>query len=258
MRSPIAPNRLRRFAVAGLLAALLPLEAWPVAAAPFVMGLDHEESTLAGKWLRRIYAEAFRRLEMPVTFVVYPTARLSVMLERGEVDGEAQRALAYAAAHPDLVRVDESVTDGQFALFVANPRVQLGRLEDLPTTRLRAQYRRGVMVCEEALKAWQPAERLFDVTNTEQGLRNLLEGPSDFFHCDTELSVASTLRTGPFRGVTSIRKLLVLNESAPLYPYLHRRNAALAPRLAAVLRQMKAEGVIVRLRRDVERELGPR
>jgi hypothetical protein len=46
----------------------------------------------------------------------------------------------------------------------------------------------------------------------------------------------------------------VLDESAPMFPYLHRKNAELAPRLAAVLRQMKAEGVIARYRSDVERE----
>jgi polar amino acid transport system substrate-binding protein len=237
-----------------LLAALLPLPGRTTSPTPFVMGIDHPDTTLGGKWLRRIHAEAFRRLGIPVTFVVYPTMRLSVMLERGDVDGEAQRARVYGAAHPELVRVEEPVTDGQFAFFVANTTVRLSRLEELPASNLRAQYRRGVMVCENALKAWQPADRMFDVTSTEQGLRNLLDGPPEFFHCDTELSVASTLYTEPFKGVTTIRKLLVIDES-PLYPYLHRRYAALAPRLAGVLRQMKAEGLILRYRREVEREL---
>jgi len=255
-----APARhagLRRRALAlGLLLAVGSslAQAGPAPAAGFVMGTDHDETSFAGQWIRRIYTEAFKRLGVPVRFVSYPTLRLSVMLERGEVDGEAWRALNYAAAHPDLVRVEEAAVDGQFALYVANDTVRLNRLEDLATTNLRAQYRRGVVVCENTLKKWQPADRLFDVTSTEQGLENLLQGPPDFFHCDTELSMASALFSGKFKGETRIRKLLVLSESAPLYPYLHRKNAELAPRLAAVLKQMKAEGLIARYRLDVERE----
>jgi len=256
-RALARPACQRRRALAlGLLLAmgLLPAQAGPAPAAAFVMGTDHDEASFAGQWIRRIYIEAFRRLGLPVRFVSYPTLRLSVMLERGEVDGEAWRTLSYAAAHPDLVRVEEAVADGQFALFVANATVQLNRLDDLAASNLRAQYRRGVVVCENTLKKWQPAERLFDVTSTEQGLENLLQGPPGFFHCDTELSVASALYAGKFKGVTRIRKLLVLSESAPLYPYLHHKNAELAPRLAGVLKQMKSEGLIARYRLDVERE----
>jgi polar amino acid transport system substrate-binding protein len=259
MSSHAHGKRLRTLAVGLLLAmALLPAQAGPAPAAPFVMGTDHDETSFAGQWIRRIYTEAFRRLEIPVRFVFYPTVRLSVMLERGDADGEAWRALNYAAAHPDLVRVEEPVIDGQFALFVAHPTLRLDRLEDLPATNLRAQYRRGVVVCENALRKWQPADRLFDVTSTEQGLENLLQGPPGFFHCDTELAVASALHSEKFKGVTRIHKLFVLSESAPLYPYLHRKNAELAPRLAGVLKQMKAEGLMARYRRDVEREFAPK
>jgi polar amino acid transport system substrate-binding protein len=42
----------------------------------------------------------------------------------------------------------------------------------------------------------------------------------------------------------------------PTYPYLHRKHADLAPRLAAVLKQMKSEGLIKAYRLQVERDLG--
>jgi len=252
-----ARRRLGIGAAALLLAiAAVPALAAPAEPAPFVLGVDRDDAGFGGRWIRRIYVEAFRRLGIPLHFATYPTQRLSVVLERGDVDGEAQRSESYAAAHPTLIRVGESLTDGRFALYVANPQVQLKRLEDLAGSNLRAQYRRGVLVCEDTLKKWQPADRFFDVTTTEQGLQNLLEGPPGFFHCDTELSVTSALLSDRFKGVTTIRELRVLAETAPLYPYLHARNAALAPRLAEVLRQMKAEGLIVRYRREVERELG--
>jgi hypothetical protein len=248
--TPRTGLRLRRLAACAALVLVPP--AW---AAPFVMGVDHDETTFGGQWMRRVYAEAFRRLDIPLQWEVYPTKRLTVMLEQGAIDGEVQRGEGYAAAHPQLVRVEEPVTVGQFALFVAHPTLRLDRLEELPATELRAQFRRGVVACEKALKQWQPADRLFDVTTTEQGLQNLLHAPAGrLVHCDTELAVTSALYSDRFKGAKSIRKLLVLDESAPMFPYLHRKNAELAPRLAAVLRQMKAEGVIARYRNDVERE----
>jgi len=205
---------------------------------------------------RSVYVEAFRRLDIPLQFAVYPTKRLSAMLEQGAVDGELARFQLYAQAHPQLVRVDESVIDGQVALFVANPMVRLHRLEDLPSAELRGEYRRGVVACESLLTPWQPADRLFDVTTTEEGLTNLLEGPANFFHCDTELATASALHSPKFKGVSTIRKLLAIGDAQPLYPYLHGKNAELAPRLGATLKAMKAEGLIERYRRDVEREFG--
>jgi hypothetical protein len=56
--------------------------------------------------------------------------------------------------------------------------------------------------------------------------------------------------------VSGVRKLLNLGRPLSLYPYLHMKHSALAPRLAAVLKQMKAEGLVERYRIDTEREFG--
>lgn len=248
----------RRRVLASLLLALpcWPLRAAPAGAAPFVMGIDHNEATLMGRWMRRVYTEAFRRLGMPLQFADFPTLRLSNTLERGAVDGEPARFLAYAAAHPSLVRVDEPVFDAQLALFAATPAPSLSRLEDLPGTSLRVEYRRGLVACEVALKPWQPAGRLRDVTTTEEGLDNLLRRPTTLVHCDSDVAFDSAIRMPRFKAVnSSFRQLLAIGQPQPLYPFLHRSNAELAPRLAAVLKVMKAEGLIQRYRREVEREL---
>lgn len=56
-------------------------------------------------------------------------------------------------------------------------------------------------------------------------------------------------------GDTPPQKLFEIVEPLQLYPYLQRRHAALAPRLAATLRQMKAEGLFERYRVEVLRQL---
>jgi len=219
------------------------------------MGTDQVEGVYTDRWMRRTYTEAFRRLGIPVQFVVYPLQRLSTMVEQGSIDGEMLRASGYAAAHPKLIRVDESVFDVGFALFVANPAHNLKRLDELPSTTMNGIYRRGILFCENALKPLLPVERLADITDTSQGLRMLLASRADF-HCDIDAAVLNSLYSNEFKGVTTIRKMLELGTAMPLYPYLHPRRAELAPRLAATLKQMKTEGLVERYRLEALRELG--
>ena len=64
-----------------------------------------------------------------------------------------------------------------------------------------------------------------------------------------------TLRLSPeFRDINITRRVADVG-SFPVYPYLHKRHAELAPRLAAALRQMRAEGLFERYRAEVLKEL---
>jgi len=247
----LAP-RSRRLALSAWLVALLLMLPEPARAASpdtVVLGSDQEAVSVTGIWMRRIYAEAFRRLGIPIEFAVYPTKRLSTTLDEGGIDGEFVRVHAYAAAHPNLVRVEEPVFSVQFALFTAHPALRLDRLSDLPATPWVGALRRGVGVCENTLKPLLPSERLSEVTTPEQGL-NLLLVQRIAFLCEIDLAMWAVQQSAEYKGVTGIRVLLPLGEPVPLYPYLHRKRAELATPLAATLKQMKAEGLIERYRRE--------
>jgi len=164
------------------------------------------------------------------------------------------RIYAYADAHPDLVRVEEPVLDFSFALFSADPSLRLQRLEDLATSHYIVEYRRGILMCENTLAKYVPAERLSNVTGTEQGVKKLVAGRTDLY-CDIETYVPEALRAPEFKGVTTVRKVLRF-ASVPTYPYLHKKHAALAARLAATLRQMRAEGLLGDYPLQAEREMG--
>jgi polar amino acid transport system substrate-binding protein len=180
--------------------------------------------------------------------------RLSISADRGSIDGDVARVHGYGAAHPELVRVEEPVYDVTWALFAVNPALVLGSLDALPATGWRATYLRGVGVCESALKRLLPADRLIDVTSDAQGFNMLRLGRSEV-HCTADLS-AFTLQNSPeFKGSSTITRRVVDIGSFPLHPYLHRKHAELAIRLATVLRQMKAEGLIDRYRTEVMREV---
>lgn len=256
--TPTAPPAIRRRLRRGicLLFALLTVAGGAAAADPaaFTMGTDIDDTTQSGRWMRKIYDEAFRRLDIPLKVAIFPTKRLSTAVDAGDVDGEFFRVYEYAAAHPNLVRVEVPVMEVVFALFTADPALRLNRIEDLPASGLSGDYRRGVLVCETTLKQWLPADRLSDVNTTEQGLKKLIAKRSDFM-CDMDTAVASVLLTPDFKHADAIRRLAEI-KTLSLYPYVHRRNADLAPRLAATLKKMRAEGLIERYRQESEREVG--
>ncbi len=246
-RSPEGRRAPRRLASALVLAACLlapagaPAE--PAAAAPFSVATDAAPGTRVYQLVSLIYAEAFRRLGLPVQVVTSKLARRSALASEGAIDCEASRIRAYGDANPQLIRVEEPLLDLTFALFTANPELSLRSLDDLAATSLLVEYRRGILLCESTLKRLVPPERLTSVATTEQGLKKLLAGRTDLY-CDLDaLYVQEALRAPEFAGAKGVRKVLTL-ASVPTYPYLDRRHAALAPRLAEVLRQMRAEGLI--------------
>jgi len=223
---------------------------------PFVMGIDETgspENAYTTIWLNRTFAEAFRRLGVPLKIARMPAARLTLMLEQGSVDGEMARAINYAAAHPSLVRVTEPSCTSVFALYTGNPAVRMKKIEDLASGEMTVEYRIGVAYCERALKAVVPAEKLSSISSARQGLQKLQAGRSDVY-CDIDLAVANSLYSPEFRNATSLRKLIDISEEAPLYPYVLAKHAALAVKLAAVLKKMRAEGLVEQYRLEALRE----
>ncbi|GEM_PF-618920 len=246
----------RRLLVATLcVAACVPLAAAPAATpAPLIMGTA--ETSYLSKWYRLIYGEASRRLGLRLQLAIYPSQRIGALLDQGAIDGEAARARIYGDAHPELIRVDESLFAVEFVLYAAGAVPEPKRLEDLAPARPRISYRRGVLFCERALASLSPPAHLFDVTQVDQGLMMLLSGHADYY-CELDAAVVGAFVSGELKGVTTVRKVLVL-EVAPLYPYLLRRHAELAPRLAAALRAMKAEGLVERFREEAMQEAARR
>lgn len=250
----------RAFALlAGLICLLAPLSASAQASAPkppkpFVIAVDSAAETYGGRLVTLVYGEAFRRLGIPLQIEHYTLARRTALVEEGIADGESSRVYAYGATRPHLVRVEESIIDLDFALYTANPKIQLQHLDDLRNSKLLVEYRRGILLCEKTLRGLVAPERLSDVPTHQQGMRKLIAGRTDLY-CELEPYVKELLDTPEFKN-TPVRKVISVGDAVPTYPYLNKRHAELAPRMAAVFKQMKAEGLLDAYRRQVERELG--
>ena len=221
---------------------------------PLVIATNQPDTTYEGKWQRRVYEEAFRRLGVPIEVTLMPTLRVTAMVDSGAVDGQFLRVFSYADAHPEQVRVEEPLHQVVFGLWASNPALNLSRLEDLAATRWSGIYRRGVEQCQRSMSEVLPGDRVSIVATPELGLRMLLAGRVDFY-CELDAAVLNALYLPEFKNVTSIRPLLTYGDPIALHPYLHRKHAELAGRMAAVLKQMKADGLLERFRREARYEL---
>lgn len=200
-----------------------------------------------GIWLRKIYGEALRRIGYRLVYQVYPTRRASAMVDNGVVDGEIHRAQGYGEVHPNLVRVPVSHFASTFAAYGRAPLSLPNGWQSLAASRLRVEYRAGVVYCEQMLPQVVPAQRLSTVYAINLGLRKLQHGRTDVY-VDEDRFVDLMLQRAEFKAA-NIVKLATL-ETVEAYTYLNRRHARLAPQLGEALSAMKREGLIERYRRQ--------
>lgn len=248
----------RRLLIVGLLLPLLSLGAVSRAApsAPLVIGIDDDPTTATSRWVKLFFGEVFRRLNTPIQINSYPLARRNLLVDSGTIDIDGGRVFAYGQAHPHLVRVDEPYIEYNFGLFAANPALRLANLEALRSTDVLVEYRRGILFCERSLKPLLPPSRLSDISSEEQGINKLLAGRTDLY-CDLDYVVRQVSALPHMKEATRVRKVLDLG-TLPIYLYLQPRHGELAPRLSAIIKAMKAEGLVEAYQARVAAETGPR
>jgi hypothetical protein len=243
-----------------LVAWLCACTAWATASTPpatsalptLTLGTPSADNTFAGSYLRRLYRELSKRTGMRIEVTTMPVARLSVEVANDKLDGDTARALAFAQAQPQLLRLGEPVMEVQLALWATDPRVKLARLEDLGPSGHAVTYPRGMLICENALKPQLPLERLIDVTGAVQAIEMMHYG-RNALHCALDISVLSEAQEFlPSKPMP----LRVLNIGKPmsLYLYLQPRHTALVPSLEQALRRMRQDGTQERLRRETLQE----
>jgi polar amino acid transport system substrate-binding protein len=201
-----------------------------------------------GPWLMLIYQEAFSRIGRQIDIVPMPTSRASAMASSGQVDGDLHRGYSYGLQHPTLVRVDQSHFSATFAAYSKLPQLRLAPgWSGLDGTKLRVQYVLGSVTSTAELQRRVAPSLLSTVTDVQQGLQKLQLERSDILvaldaNVDPLLALDEQRRSG-------VRKVSQLGQ-VDGYLYLNSKHAALAPRLAQVLLQMKREGRIAQLEKQ--------
>ncbi|MYM65392.1 hypothetical protein GTP45_00910 [Pseudoduganella sp. FT55W] len=158
------------------------------------------------------------------------------------VDGELGRGKDYGDSHPNLVRVNEPALSLTLAAYALNPTLKLKNWDSMQGDRWRVEYQRGMQMPSTRLASVVPASLQSTISSPRLGLRKLAAGRTDIY-IDFAEHIDPLLKSEPFTFSELVVKVGNM-ERVAIHAYLNRRHAALEPKLSAVLRDMKTEGLI--------------
>ena len=216
----------------------------------FLLAINRPADSLAYKFLHMTYSEVFRRMEIPFELLYRPLKRGAHDAGSGSYDGEVARVFAYQASHPTLIRVEEFLYSTDVSAFATTSfRGNLDGWKSLKGSDYKVEYPRGVLISEMNLKPIIAPENLSTINNAKQGLNKLLRNRTNIY-IDDDLVIFPLLSELSEDNDNKIQKVGIM-QSIPLYMYIHKKNHLLAPRLSEVIKEMKAQGLIMQYRKIV-------
>lgn len=196
-------------------------------------------------FLDRIVGEAFRRCGVELKLVRLPPERGLRNANAGIEDGELIRVGGIEKIYPNLLRVPEKIADLRFTAFSRHYAV---RTDSWAALR---PYRIGI------IKGWKIYENNLRgivtplLVDDAKQLFNLLGRNRVDIVLYTQWAGQAEVRE---RGMRDARALMPPLASVEVFTYLHKKHAALIPRLAAALRALKADGTY---QREFDETIGP-
>lgn len=191
-----------------------------------------------------VYKEAFRRIGFDFRLESYPVKRALHLADTGQTDGDVSRIhdLARGGLYQNLVRIEEQVGEAIVAGYSLRDDIRLQGWTSLGEDwayKLIVGYQRGFRAAENNVPTHVPQSRIIVTSDPELMIRMLLAGRIDLL-IEPERVADMWLTRADFKEA-GVRKVGVL-ERVPTYGYLHKKHAALAPKVADALREMKKDG----------------
>lgn len=178
-----------------------------------------------------ILREAFRRAGCKLRMVVAPSERGLVNANSGTVDGVANRIAGLEKGYPNLIRVAEPNMAYEFMAFARRPLAVKG-WDDLRPLRV------GLITGWKILEENTRAAEVIMADGPRQLFELLMADRVDVVLYERQLGQHHVAVHG-LKGVHALESPLARRD---MHVYLNARHAELAPRLAAALRGMKADG----------------
>lgn len=215
----------------------------------FYMAINRPEGTPLFEWTKLIYTEIFRRLNMKLLVEYYPLKRASVQANKGEVDGEPARVYAYAESYPNLVRIEESIFSMVVVAYTTNPSLpELKGWSSLENSEYTVEYPFGMKICENNLAKVLPADQIFSIKESLQGLERLVVGRTDLYIDD--VNSTTPIIENSEHGLKSKVRIAGVMESTPLYMYIHSSHGKLKEKLEIIIKELKDEGLVEQFRKE--------
>ncbi len=214
----------------------------------FLIGINRPESDPYYTWIVDVYTKIFNNLDIDVDFKSMPIARASIMLSRGEIDGEPGRIYEYSEIYPNTIRVEEPVFYMTVASFSSiNSNLIINSWADIKEKNLSVAYPRGMQMAKINLENTTPLKDIIDVSEVKLGLKLITTGRVDIYVDDLNAILGIINISEPALG-DGIKQVGVLDK-VPLYMYVHKKNAGMVKELEVEIKKLKDEGVIEKFRK---------
>lgn len=190
-------------------------------------------------FLDQLIAAVFREVGVEAELLIYPTATERGMLNANEGvdDGLAMRIAGLEKQYPSLIRVPEEVAVNDFVAITTQHRFPTPNWEAL------SPYVVSYIIGWKVFEAHVPkGKELTLVRDAEQLFTLLDKGRADVALYERWQGLATTRAMG--LKVQVMEPPLVRTR---MYIYLHKKHAALVPRVAEALVKLKKNGTYQRL-----------
>lgn len=205
---------------------------------PMAPPLTNAEGT---GFIDQLLQEITRRVGVRVRLVSLPAERGLVNANEGIEDGDLSRIAGLERTYPNLVRVPEKNMDMRFMAFTRQADFTLDR-----GWRSLSGHSVGIIKGWKILERNIPADaQVIVVKDAEQLFRLLEHRRVDVVLYAQHLGQAQARQL----GLTDVRAMGPPLTTQEMFIYLHKKHAALVPRFAEALRQIKADGTYARLKR---------
>lgn len=190
-------------------------------------------------FLDQILRAVFQELGLQAELLIYPTATERGMLNANEgvEDGLAMRVAGLERQYPSLIRVPEPIAINDFVAFTAGPQFATASWDSLRSRTVG--YIIGWKVFEQNVPQ---GHKLTLVRDADQLFTLLANERIDVALYERWQGLARTRALG--LRVQVLEPPLV---RTPMYIYLHRKHAALVPRVAQALVKLKHNGTYMRI-----------
>lgn len=204
--------------------------------APIQMTLPSSDHNYYGILAKRIYTEAFKRLQVPYTLIRCDFIKCAYLVSSGIADGALTNTLDFQLRIPSLIRVKESAITAKIALFST---LQTQPPEDL-TTYLADKKIVALSGHFFVINRLKEISLDLDVTPAEHWLHalSLLNAGKVNVYIGAQENTLEKLRNKKWAHIKMVGNFA----SVPLYTFFNPRHKNLASDLNQVLKKMKQDG----------------
>jgi len=189
----------------------------------------------------RILREAYKRIGRELMVKAMPGERSLLSANNGDTDGELYRRAGIERAYPNLLMVPVALQQYEIVVFSKTHQLDVRGWESLRPYKLG--FVKGVKIIEENTGGMQ----VESVATLQQAFSKLELGRTDLVLANRVSGLASLRQ----HRVVGVRVLMPPLAAFPVYHYLHKKHAALLPRLTAVMRELEQERYIQRVQDEV-------